>query len=90
MLTRALEPTELPPRTKTMLMHHYERIGEFAKAEDALFALIEAEPDRDRVVEFGIAFYQRVFGQSEGALTAGKLPRQEVEQGLVELRGSKR
>ena len=90
MLTQALQPTELPPRTQAMLMQHYERVGEFAKAEDALFALFEAEPDRDRVVEFGTAFYQRLLGQNDDALTAGKLPRQEVEAGLAELRASKR
>ena len=90
MLIQALVLTELPPRTQAMLMQHYERIGEFAKAEDALFALVEAEPDCDRVVDFGTAFYQRLLGQSDGALTAGKLPRQEVEEGLAELRGSKR
>jgi len=26
-------------------MQHYERTGEFAKAEDAFFSMLEAEPD---------------------------------------------
>ena len=90
MLMQALQPTELPPRTQAMLMQHYERVGEFAKAEDALFALFEAEPDRDRVVEFGIAFDQRLFAQSDSALAAGNLPRKEAEEGLAELRAGKR
>jgi hypothetical protein len=90
MLVQALQPIELPASTQAMLMQHYERIGEFAKAEDALFALLEAESDRDRVVELGIAFYQRLMMQSDDALAAGNLPRREVEEGLAELQSGKR
>ena len=43
MLTEALQGTPLPVRTHAMLMQHYERTGEFAKAEDALFAMLDAE-----------------------------------------------
>src|SRR6266516_846120 len=58
----------LPPRTHALLMQHYERTGEFAKAEDALFALLEAGPDNDAIVEFGIAFYERLLRQSDRSL----------------------
>ena len=34
-----------------MLMQHYERTGEFAKAEDALFAMLDAQPDNPAIVE---------------------------------------
>jgi hypothetical protein len=37
-------------------MHHYERIGDFAKAEDALFGLLDAAPGSAEVLDWGIAF----------------------------------
>ncbi len=68
-----------------MLMQLHERAGEFAKAENALFAMLDAEPDNAAIVEFGVAFYRRMLGQSDAALTEGTLPRTEVEEGLEEL-----
>ena len=68
-------------------VEHHERTGEFAKAEDALFAMLDAEPDNERILEFGVAFYQRMLAQSDTALTAANLPRAEVEEGLKELEG---
>ena len=68
-----------------MLMQHYERTGEFDKAENALFAMLDAEPDNGAIVGFGVAFYKRMLVQSDQALTEGALPRAEVEEGLKEL-----
>jgi len=56
MLMAALQSTALPIRTQAMLMQHYERTGEFAKAEDTLFAMLDADGDNNAIVEFGIAF----------------------------------
>jgi hypothetical protein len=86
MLKEALHGTILPPRTHAMLMQHHERTGEFAKAENALFAMLDAEPDNGEIVEFGLSFYRRMQGQSDVALAEGALPRAEVEEGLKELR----
>jgi pentatricopeptide repeat protein len=85
MLTVVLQGSQLPMRTYTVLMHHYERAGEFAKAEDALFAMLDAEPDNAVIAEFGLAFYQRLLNRSDHALSDGNLPRAEVEQGVREL-----
>ena len=85
MLKEALQGTPLPPRTHALLMQHHERTGEFAKAENALFATLDAEPDNSAIVEFGVAFYKRMLTQSDAALTEGALPRAEVEEGLKEL-----
>ena len=82
----ALQDFALPFQTQARLMQYYERIGEFAKAEDCLFAMIESEPADPGLVEFGIAFYQRLRGHSNAALAAGNLPRQELEAGLLELK----
>ena len=87
LLVAALETTALPLRTHALLMRHYEATGQFAKAEDALYAMLEAEPGNARLTEFGSAFYRRLLVQSDTALTDGNLPRIEVEEGLKRLRG---
>ena len=84
-LLTCLQGTPLPARTQARLMQHYERTGEFAKAEDALHALIETGPDNPAIVEFGLAFYHRLLTQSDATLNAAKLPRSEAEEGLREL-----
>jgi len=85
-LVSALSDQCLPLSTQARLMLHYERIGDFAKAEDALFGMIDAEPNQPGVIEFGRAFYQRLSHQSDAALAAGNLPRGEITAGLEELR----
>ena len=84
-LENALTGAQLSVQTHALLMQHHERTGEFAKAEDALFAMLDAEPDNGRIVEFGVAFYQRMLTQSDTALTAANLPRAEVEGRTKEL-----
>jgi hypothetical protein len=85
MLLTALQEEVLPVRTHALLMQHFERTGAFAKAEDALFAMLETEPDNAALVKFGLAFYQRLLTQSDAALNAAHLPRAEAEEGLKEL-----
>jgi len=86
MLLAGLCGQPLPPRTCAALMRHYELIGEYAKAEDALFALLENEPKNPALIELGLAFYERLRRQSDAALCAGNLPRAEAEASLSELR----
>jgi Family of unknown function (DUF6483) len=90
LLKQALQGTPLPVRTQAMLMQHHERTGEFAKAEDELFAMLDAAPDNERLVEFGCAFYRRLLAQSDTALNEANLPRAEVEEGLKELEARRR
>ena len=85
LLRTALNGAPLPVQTCAMLMQHYERVGEFAKAEDALYGMLEAEPDNPRILEFGVGFYRRLKSQTDDALSAGNFSRQEIEQGLREL-----
>jgi hypothetical protein len=85
----ALAGSELPVATSAVLMEHYERTGQFAKAEDALFAILDKEPDNSAAVDFGISFYERLQRQSDSRLAEGNLPRGEVEAGLKELCGRK-
>lgn len=86
MFLLALSDASLPRITRARLMQHYERRGEFAKAEDAFFALLESEPEAREILEFGAGFYERLGRHSDAALAAGNLPRAELEAGLAELR----
>ena len=81
-----LSDSPLPTQTNVMLMHHFERAGEFAKAEDALFAIAAAEPPGAELLEFGAAFYQRLLSRSDAALIAGTLSRAEAQAGLADFR----
>ncbi len=81
----ALHDTPLPLNTSLMLMCYYEQMGELAKAEDMLFAVIEEEPGNVELLNFGIVFYQRLLGHSDRTLVAGNLPREEVKASLAEL-----
>jgi len=81
----ALHDTLLPLNTSVMLMRYYEQTGEFSKAEDRLFAMIEAEPGNEELLNFGIVFYQRLLGFTDHTLAIGSLPREEVKASLAEL-----
>jgi hypothetical protein len=85
----ALGDSMLPLETQARLMQHYERTGEFAKAEDALFAILDAEPENAPLLELGISFYRRLESQSDARLNDGNLPRAEVEAGLADLNARK-
>jgi hypothetical protein len=80
---------EIPTPTSALLMEHYERTGQFGKAEDALFAILDGDVDNDLALNFGISFYERLLGKSDAQLTDGNLPRNEVEASLQELRDRK-
>ena len=85
----ALRGAPLPLRTQTLLMRHYEETGDFAKAEDALFAMLDGASNNAGLVDFGLAFYERLQRQSDAALAAGNLPRAELDAGEAELRDRK-
>ena len=73
-------------RTDATLMLHYEQTGRYAKAEDALFSLLEGAPGNADAIEMGVAFYDRLSQLDDNTLIAGGLPREEVEAGLAELK----
>jgi hypothetical protein len=84
-LVAALKQNGLPLETNAALLGYYEQIGEFAKAEDALFEMLDGEPANADIIELGRGFYERLEQQSDTALAAGNLPRDEVAAGLAEL-----
>ncbi len=87
-LVAELKAYILPTGTSAKLMQYYEQIGAFAKAEDALYDMIDADPDNPDLIEMGVAFYERLLGLSDAALIAGNLPRAEVRAGLAELKAA--
>lgn len=89
LLVACLRDPPLPPRTLFALMRHYEWLGDFAKAEDALFALLDAEGEHPALVELGVAFYERLLRRSDAELELGNLSRAEIQSGLAELRAKR-
>jgi hypothetical protein len=74
------------PVTQTLkfkLFRYYEWCGQYARAENLLFELVES--DYPEIRPAGIKFYQRLRHQSDADLILGGLPRSEVEEGLREI-----
>jgi hypothetical protein len=85
-LVEALEMYRLPVATNQLLIGYYERRGAYARAEDALFEMLEGSAGDAQLLASGREFYQRLLRQSDARLAAGDLTRREVEAGLSELR----
>ncbi|EEF61774.1 DUF6483 family protein [Pedosphaera parvula] len=81
-----LAGVELPLRTQAGLWRHYEHVGAYGKAENALFAILETERANPNLISEARAFYERLLRQDDQTLAAGDLPRPEVEAGLKEVR----
>jgi hypothetical protein len=79
---------ELPAPTKNLLFAYYEHIGNYGKAEDTLFDLLETPSGAGHnspIYARGEAFYRRLLTKSDDELQAGNLSREEVEEGLAQL-----
>ena len=85
-----LSEYELPTSTKLKLFRYFDQSGQYARAEDILFDMLEiGSPDR-YVLALGIAFYQRLQRKSAADLQAGNFSRAAVEAGLSQLESMKR
>jgi len=87
-LTEALSDYPPVPAVQQRLVFHHERQGDFADAEDVLFELVDA--GHEDIVPAGIELYQRLLAKSDDELEHGRLPREEVEDGLAQLRSRAR
>lgn len=74
----------LPPRTQAALVLYHEQRGEYARAEDALFRLLDLTDDASAVRAIGRGFYGRIEVLGDDLLAAGGLPRVELAGGLAE------
>ena len=77
----------LPPDVLERLLACEELRGRYDRAENALFARLESKPD---FTGEGIAFYERLLAKSPDALAAGNLPREEVLEGMQEMKHRRR
>jgi Family of unknown function (DUF6483) len=87
-LLNKLTDYELPAPTKNLLFAYYEHIGNYGKAEDTLFDLLETPSDAGRnspLYVRGEAFYRRLLTKSDDELQEGNLSREEVEEGIAQL-----
>ena len=84
-LVQKLDEFELPLPTNQQLFRYYEKAGRYAKAEDVLFEMLEADvPPRDMITE-GADFYQRLLAKSDDELLLGNLSRDELAEGLKQV-----
>lgn len=82
-LATDIKGLEAAPATHWRLFRYFESRSQFDKAEDALYELLDADPDV--YADHGIDFYQRLLKQPDHVLEQGGLPRAEVQDGLEQL-----
>jgi hypothetical protein len=76
----------IPSSLLRKVLRFFERTGSFAKGEDFLFKAVHAGARGS--IEEGVAFYEALLKKDDHALSLGNLPRQEVEEGLQELKAA--
>ncbi|MNC52469.1 hypothetical protein D3C75_1018170 [compost metagenome] len=79
-----LRPYPIPEHTLLLLLDYYTSAGQYALAEDALFELLEQEVS-PAGRQAGEHFYRLLQEVSDDLLEEGRLPRQELEQGLTDM-----
>jgi hypothetical protein len=87
-LTDKLKPYRLPAEVKSGLFVHFAKEGQYAKAEDQLFELLETDKEpvaRERLLQEGIRFYRNLLNKDDAELEQGGLPRNEVKESLAQL-----
>lgn len=86
-LITGIPDDDLTYEVKLRIFEYYEITGQYSKAEDTLFELIDTgEGD---VIELGESFYNRLNLKSEEELAKGNFSYEEVEDGLKEIRSIK-
>ncbi|MFU1793433.1 DUF6483 family protein [Paenibacillus azoreducens] len=82
MLKDQIKGYRLPAKTDKLLLGYEEAQGRYDEAENVLFRLLD---QHELTEEEGHAFYQRLLQHTDNELSAGGLPRTEVEEGLEDL-----
>jgi tetratricopeptide (TPR) repeat protein len=76
---------DLPISTKRLLFAYYEQLGQYNKAEDALFEMLETGQADHALFERGRAFYSRLQARSDSDLLVSNFSRDEIAEGLAQL-----
>ncbi len=85
MLLDRLTGYDLPMSTKRLLFAYYEQFGQYNKAEDTLFEMLETGQADHAVFEYGRAFYARLQARSDDDLLISDFSRDEIAEGLEHL-----
>ncbi len=75
---------ELPLPLQRKLFRYFEKVGNYAKAEDILFGMLEANDAERELIEQGSDFYSRLAKKSDTDLRLGNFSRQEAEEGFTQ------
>jgi hypothetical protein len=81
-----LHDNPLPVEARFQLFGFYETTGQFARAEDCLYDLLDQGYRREELISEGLGFYERLLKKDRGDLARGNLPLDEVREGLAQLR----
>lgn len=68
---------------KYKLLEYYEQSGQYSRAEDILFELLEEQ--HNLIHDKAVSFYTMLKSKTNDELIKGNLSRQEVEEGLEEV-----
>jgi hypothetical protein len=82
-LLKRLSGYALPGALLEKVMSYHEETGDFGRAENVLFDILALRPE---FAGEGLQFYRRLLMKSDEALRAGNLPREEVTEGIAELK----
>lgn len=80
----------LPMELAAKVWRYYGRAGQFAKAEDELFRLLQqaaavGDPRIGHWIAEGLDFYQQLLELDDEQLACGNLPRNEIQDAIQEL-----
>ncbi len=84
-LLAALQGFRLSERAYAGLALWHERAGRYSRAEDTLYARMDARGRDETSIRDTLDFYDRLLGQSPERLEQGNLPRDEVQAAREEL-----
>ena len=80
----SLRGCTLPADMLVKVFRFHERMGNYDRAENALFEILEVQPE---FREEGLGFYRRLMEKPNAELEAGNLPRCEVVESIREIEG---
>lgn len=83
-LENRLNQFVLPVETEISLFKHRFRKGQYSKAEDILFDLLQIDKS-NRIIELGLNFYKELLSKDDEQLTRGYFSKKEIYQGIDEL-----
>ncbi|MNR02276.1 hypothetical protein D3C85_1181200 [compost metagenome] len=77
-----LQGWEVPEELQRLLFSHYDKIGNYAKAEDVLFHYMEDYPERSELPRQGVLFYEKLLQIEDELLAVGNFSKVEALESL--------